>query len=1005
MKFILLLLVPMFAFAQNIPSDQVKIGRPQTASDKELIFDTNDGANNKKLSVEKTSKKLKWNGNSVEIGDGALLEDKSIIFNGTSGKGLKYDFTNTEFNLNDDLNVTGSNLKIGGSTNLIRVNGGDLEFSNDGVQFKKIGSGSGGGESNILLNNSFEDSLYDAEWTFTGTSTKDEELSVVLDGLKSFKVTSSAQSFRLEQKATTNAAQLAGLNGNASIYVLNGQAGDQVCAIVDDVDVNCVDVAESSEWKQYVVSFVFGATNNGIVLKSSSRTGVLYADNAKVVLGTTQKVAQARMVGKASFGSTALCDWSTNASSYTNFAANANCSFPNYLEGDVSSSLTKTPSFRLSGGAGKYVVYSKGLFVTARVTNSTACDFALSDGTTKSGTEWVGDTASGNLTGSNIVSEFNYDSSFTNKEFTLQARRFLGDGNCVVGLSASGQQLEFSVYYYPPSQEIFSADSLGWFVDVNIGGANPSLGTSNVTSYTEITNSSLNLVVNASKGSQPAKILCSGTNPPTGDVCSVGNESIGISVNIPEEGPYEICAGFSVAPVASVASSAIRIPFQLVETPINGQNILQEGQDRVQAGFGVTSTSTGELTTRVPVRTCSIFKFSSAGEKAVRLMYEMSVAGTVLENIIVADRLASEGQRDIHFTVKPAINLERINGSFAQIEDSLKTIPNQNYVINGNFDFWQRGVSLGAGTGLRRLADRFDTNAVISTIAPIRQTFATGQPDVPNNPIYFHRSVVASSAGANNYALNAHKLEDVTKLAGKTVTLSFWAKADTTRQIGIEFQQVFGTGGSPSANVDGIGTSTATLTTSWQKITRTVAIPSVAGKTVGTNLNSYLQFIFWFDCGSTFSSRCGNIGQQSGTFDIAQMKVEEGLNATPFVLAGGTLAGEFSACQRFYEKTFNFDVAPASGAGTAGAISLNTSSAAANANNTTWFFSTPKRATPSMTFFNPLAAGSDWRNVNDNVNVASGTDGVGTKGVVINMVGAPNDGRRHLIHATADAEL
>lgn len=33
----------------------------------------------------------------------------------------------------------------------------------------------------------------------------------------------------------------------------------------------------------------------------------------------------------------------------------------------------------------------------------------------------------------------------------------------------------------------------------------------------------------------------------------------------------------------------------------------------------------------------------------------------------------------------------------------------ENLLINGKFDFWQRGTSLSAGTGTRFLADRFKT--------------------------------------------------------------------------------------------------------------------------------------------------------------------------------------------------------------------------------------------------------------------------------------------------------
>jgi hypothetical protein len=220
----------------------------------------------------------------------------------------------------------------------------------------------------------------------------------------------------------------------------------------------------------------------------------------------------------------------------------------------------------------------------------------------------------------------------------------------------------------------------------------------------------------------------------------------------------------------------------------------------------------------------------------------------------------------------------------------------QNYIINGNMDFWQRGTSLGAGTGNRYLADRFLSASNNSTIAPSQQLFTVGQTAVPNNPRFFHRSVVVSSAGVGNNANLQQRLENVAELSGKTITLSFWAKADSTKPISIEFAQVFD---SATPNVFGIGVQKINLTSSWQRFTRTVTLPSVTGATLGAN--NFFAFNLWFDAGSNFNSRTDSLGQQSGTFDIAQVKLEEGSVATPFTLAGGTIAGELVACQRFYE--------------------------------------------------------------------------------------------------------
>jgi hypothetical protein len=221
----------------------------------------------------------------------------------------------------------------------------------------------------------------------------------------------------------------------------------------------------------------------------------------------------------------------------------------------------------------------------------------------------------------------------------------------------------------------------------------------------------------------------------------------------------------------------------------------------------------------------------------------------------------------------------------------------RNKLINGNFDIWQRGTS--QTTSAYGSADRWTCFNSGSTKTASRQEFTLGQTDVPNNPKYFMRHVVTSVAGASNVVSMGQKIEGVETLAGQTVTLSFWAKADSNKNIAVEFYQNFGTGGSPSAAVEGIGPQLVALTTDWTKYTITVDIPSVSGKTLGTDINDRLEFYFWFDAGSTYDARNASLGQQSGTFDIAQVQLEEGTAATPFEMR--PIGMELSLCLRYYQ--------------------------------------------------------------------------------------------------------
>lgn len=221
----------------------------------------------------------------------------------------------------------------------------------------------------------------------------------------------------------------------------------------------------------------------------------------------------------------------------------------------------------------------------------------------------------------------------------------------------------------------------------------------------------------------------------------------------------------------------------------------------------------------------------------------------------------------------------------------------RNHLINGNFDIWQRGVTQTV-TGYGSDDRWYNTNT--GSTKTHSQVACTDLERALFNSIYFSRTAVVSVLGAANFVQKGQHLEDVTKLAGKTVTISFWAKADTNKNIVLHLAQGFGTGGSPSANVTGIGIQAVALTTTWQKKTVTIAIPSIVGKTLGTDgvNTSSTAITFTFDAGTNLTASNALIGQQSGTFDIAQVQLEEGTVATPFEQRH--IGNELALCQRYY---------------------------------------------------------------------------------------------------------
>lgn len=326
----------------------------------------------------------------------------------------------------------------------------------------------------------------------------------------------------------------------------------------------------------------------------------------------------------------------------------------------------------------------------------------------------------------------------------------------------------------------------------------------------------------------------------------------------------------------------------------------------------------------------------------------------------------------------------------------------KNLLINGSFDVWQRAVSSLASASARYVADRWGVAGSASTIAVSRQTFAVGQSDVPGSPAAFHRAVVASVAGASNYAVMYQKIEGMRTCAGQAVTLSFYAKADAPKNIAMEMVQGTGTGGSPSGGAVGIGARKFALTTAWQKFTATVPLPSAAGATLGTDGNDFLMLQFFMDAGSSFNSRTDNLGQQSGTFDIAQVQVEAGELATAFERR--PLGIEVQLCQRYFEKSYDVATYPGASAFRGRVSIFVASSATGLASQVSTPFKVIKRALPAVVVYADNTGTANRVSQDDGSNVTPTVVQVGETGFYVSWV---NTAGRYggSYHYTADAEL
>lgn len=223
------------------------------------------------------------------------------------------------------------------------------------------------------------------------------------------------------------------------------------------------------------------------------------------------------------------------------------------------------------------------------------------------------------------------------------------------------------------------------------------------------------------------------------------------------------------------------------------------------------------------------------------------------------------------------------------------TARNRNFVRNGCMSVVQRGTSAVTTNGAYTLDGWINNNTTATlSVSPQTHTLAA----ITGHSRYFLQAVAVGSASAGAFAYLEQRIEDVRRLGGQTVTVSFWAKANSgTPSIAVEIGQNFGTGGSPSSAVTGTGTS-KTLSTSWTRYSATIAVPSISGKTLGTTENNYTALRIWLTSGSTYNTQAASIGNQSFTLSIWGVQLEVGSTMTPFEML--PLDQQLAWCQRYY---------------------------------------------------------------------------------------------------------
>lgn len=338
-------------------------------------------------------------------------------------------------------------------------------------------------------------------------------------------------------------------------------------------------------------------------------------------------------------------------------------------------------------------------------------------------------------------------------------------------------------------------------------------------------------------------------------------------------------------------------------------------------------------------------------------------------------------------------------------------------IINGNFDVWQRGTSFTNPVSFQYTTDRWkaspnaDGGTFPTNVIHSRQILTPG--DLFGS--YYHYRISPDGAGSS-YGVNAsydirQVIENGTRYLcglGKKITVSFWARSSIAgKRIGVNVSQTYGTGGSPTAQEILTG-SIFNLTSSWQNLTYTFTTNTLVGKTFGSNNDDTISVAFSILWGTnTGAVRFGGSPTAetfggSGNIDITQVQVNSGDTALPFQPKSFLL--ELQDCQRYYEKSYDYDLSPASSTHMG---STYWTSRAADQNDTSNItFKVSKRVNPTITLYNPTTGTTGQaRNSSTAGTLAITSLNIGKQGFLVIPTANTTAGNVFHYHYTADSEI
>ena len=237
----------------------------------------------------------------------------------------------------------------------------------------------------------------------------------------------------------------------------------------------------------------------------------------------------------------------------------------------------------------------------------------------------------------------------------------------------------------------------------------------------------------------------------------------------------------------------------------------------------------------------------------------------------------------------------------------------KNFLINGDFSYWQRNTSFAAVADNTYTADRCvyrKTGTMVHTVS--RST------DVPSSAFGVYSllsdcTTAQASIGASDYALMSQRIEGniLRSFKNKKVVLSFWVKSTKTGTFCVSIRN-----GTDTRSL--IKEYTIFASNTWEK--KTIRFQHDSSGTWDYTTGIGLKLGFALACGSSLRASadswqngnflatsnqvnaCDNTANNFQLADVCLQEDNQGQTRIPdFQLAGRDIFEELQLCQRYYE--------------------------------------------------------------------------------------------------------